>query len=114
VVVQAESNAQGSEQSAAEFFDYGERLIREAQTTGGTPTVIVNWVYGEKLFEGRGAGMCAWYYGRIQSDYARLSSMTGARLINVAQVWACTPRRRSCRFIRTATTRPCKAATSRH
>jgi hypothetical protein len=87
VVVQAESNAQGSEQSAAEFFDYGERLIREAQTTGGTPTVIVNWVYGEKLFEGRGAGMCAWYYGRIQSDYARLSSMTGARLVNVAQVW---------------------------
>ena len=87
VIVQAESNAQGSEQRTTEFFDYGERLIREAQTTGGTPAVIVNWVYGENLFEGRGAGMRAWYYGRIQSDYARLSSRTGARLVNVAQVW---------------------------
>jgi hypothetical protein len=87
VVVQAESNAQSSEQRTEQFFDYGGRLIREAQSTGGTPAVIVNWVYGEELFTGRGPGMRAWYYGRIQSDYARLSSMTGARLINVAQVW---------------------------
>jgi hypothetical protein len=87
VVVQAESNAQSSEQRTEQFFDYGERLIREAQSTGGTPALIVNWVYGEELFTGSGPGMRAWYYGRIQSDYARLSGMTGARLVNVAQVW---------------------------
>jgi hypothetical protein len=87
VIVQAESNAQGSEQRTEQFFDYGERLIREAQNTGGMPALIVNWVYGEDLFNGKPSGMRAWYYGRIQSDYARLSGMTGARLVNVAQVW---------------------------
>jgi hypothetical protein len=87
VVVQAESNAQSSEQATAQFFDYGERLIREAGSTGGTPALIVNWVYGEDLFKGRGPGMRSWYYGRIQGDYARLSNMTGARLVNVAEVW---------------------------
>jgi hypothetical protein len=87
VVVQAESNAQSSAQATTQFFDYGERLIREAQGTGGMPTLIVNWVYGEELFKGKEPGMRAWYYGRIQSDYARLSGVTGARLVNVAQVW---------------------------
>jgi hypothetical protein len=87
VVVQAESNAQSSERGTAEFFDYGERLIREAKSRGGPPAVIVNWVYGEDLFKGRQPAMRSWYYGRIQGDYARLSSMTGARLVNVAQVW---------------------------
>ena len=87
VVLQAESNAQSSERGTADFFDYGERLIREAQNTGGTPALIVNWVFGEDLFKGRTPGMRAWYYGRIQSDYARLSSMTGVRLVNVALVW---------------------------
>jgi hypothetical protein len=87
VVVQAESNAQSSEQGTQQFFDYGERLIREAKGTGGTPALIVNWVYGEDLFRGREPGMRARHYGRIQGDYARLSSMTGARLVNVAQVW---------------------------
>lgn len=87
VVVQAESNAQSSEQATEQFFDYGERLIHEAKSTGGTPTLIVNWVYGEDLFKGREPDMRSWYYGRIQRDYARLSGMTGARLVNVAQVW---------------------------
>jgi hypothetical protein len=87
VVVQAESNAQSSAQATTQFFDYGERLIREAQGRGGMPTLIVNWVYGEELFKGKEPGMRAWYYGRIQSDYARLSGVTGARLVNVAQVW---------------------------
>ena len=87
VVVQAESNAQSSEQARGQFFDFGERLIREATSTGGTPSVIVNWVYGEDLFKGKEPGMRSWYYGRIQGDYARLSSVTGARLVNVGEVW---------------------------
>jgi hypothetical protein len=87
VIVQAESNAQSSDQATAQFFDYGERLIGEARGAGGTPALIVNWVYGEDLFKGRQPGMRSWYYGRIQSDYARLAGTTGARLVNVAQVW---------------------------
>lgn len=86
VVVQAESNAQSSAQRTQQFFDYGERLIREAEGTGATPALIVNWVYAEDLFKGREPGMRSWYYGRIQGDYARLSGTTGARLVNVAQV----------------------------
>lgn len=87
VIIQAESNAQSRDDSEQRFFDYGKRLIFEAENNGSKPALIVNWVYGEDLFKSNTVKMRSSLYNRIQDDYADLAQHTGVQLVNVGRVW---------------------------
>jgi hypothetical protein len=87
VIIQAESNAQSRDDNEQRVFDYGKRLVAEVENNDAKPVVIVNWVYGEELFDPNAPGMRSWLFDKIQRDYAYLSRETGAQLVNVGRVW---------------------------
>lgn len=88
-ILQSESRAQATDALDQSFLTYGEHLARAVRLTSGVPRLVVNWNYGPELFDGGdpdGSGRAA-YYAAIQSGTELLGNKTGAKLVNIGQLW---------------------------
>lgn len=87
VVLQAESGAHKTPETRAAFIEHGRRLVARAAAAGSPASLIVNWEYGERGYRGWPPELRAGYHDAIQADYRALARASGARLINVGEVW---------------------------
>lgn len=87
VLLQAESRAQVSDANRASFETYGEKLAADAKSAGSPVALIVNWGYGEALYQGDRTNERERYVAAIQSAHRELARRTGADLINVGAAW---------------------------
>lgn len=89
-ILQSESRAQATDELDRSFLTYGEHLVRAVRLKSGAPRLVVNWNYGAELYDDGdpdGSGRAA-YYAAIQSDTELLGNRTGAKLVNIGQLWA--------------------------
>jgi hypothetical protein len=87
-IFQGESRGQSDQALTASFLTYGAKLIGATHLRSGAPRLVVNWAYAPELYTGDtdGRGRVA-HMRAIQDDHAELARRTGARLINVGQLW---------------------------
>jgi hypothetical protein len=86
VVLQGQSAAHFEPAVRADFATHGALLVERARAAGSRASLIVNWNYGDQVFETH-PYMEAIYEQAIQADYATLAEASGAALVNVGRAW---------------------------
>jgi len=86
VLLQAESRAQSSYANEASFETYGEKLVTAAKAAGSPTALIVNWGYGEALYDNDRSER-ADHIAVMQRAHGELARRSGADLVNVGAAW---------------------------
>jgi len=90
IILQGESRAESNDSNRNSFLTYGAQLLSLARAHGKA-ALIVNWAYGEEMWQGlpidQRATIRAAQYQALQRDHALLANSTNAELINVGSVW---------------------------
>jgi hypothetical protein len=87
VILQGQSASHWDDEDRSEFATHGTWLAERAGQAGSPVSLVINWNYGDALYQGHPPGTRAAHYRAIQHDYRALARRTDAALIDVGTAW---------------------------